>query len=149
MFFRRIYTSTAAPGTGEHAVGDILRRSRRNNAAAGLTGLLVFHQGRFFQVLEGPRPAVLACYGRISGDPRHGKMRLLDEGPAQQRAFGDWQMGYGRPQDLPAAQRDGVIAILDLVPPDSAARGADVQVRRAVRDFLSGFRHLPAGRRTA
>ncbi|WP_101068217.1 BLUF domain-containing protein [Roseovarius salinarum] len=143
MLFRRIYVSQAAPGVGEQCIARILAQSRRNNQAAGLTGLLIFHEGRFFQVLEGRAPDVLACCARIAEDPRHTDMQILQEGRVTTRAFAGWKMGYGWPQALPDARCDGVIPLHDLVPPDSPARGADGQVRRAVRDFLAGFRHLP------
>jgi hypothetical protein len=70
----------------------ILDVSIRNNAQAGVSGLLLVHDGWFVQALEGSMQAVLTTYGRISGDPRHGDCRVLSAGPAQSRSFAEWHM---------------------------------------------------------
>jgi hypothetical protein len=143
MLFRRIYVSLAAPELDDRNLDDILAASRRNNADAGVTGLLVLYQGRFFQVLEGPRAGVVTCYDRIACDPRHRDMRLIHEAPDHDRAFAQWRMGFSRPDSLRPDLRAAVVSLFDLVPPDSPARGQDDRVRREVRAFLAGMRHLP------
>ena len=73
-------------------VGDIIRASIRNNRASDITGMLLVHRGFFVQALEGPAEAVLTTYGRICNDPRHRDSKVLCAGPADRRAFGDWNM---------------------------------------------------------
>ena len=75
-------------------IDEILAVSRRNNTAVGVTGALMFNAGCFAQVLEGPQAAVEATFERIQQDERHGDVSLLAFGPAEERAFETWSMGY-------------------------------------------------------
>jgi hypothetical protein len=71
---------------------DILLTARRNNARSGLTGALVCRHDLFLQLLEGPRAAVTATFGRILRDDRHVEVSLLWCGDAAERMFPDWSM---------------------------------------------------------
>jgi hypothetical protein len=88
------YISTAKGLVDQALLDDILSVSRRNNRAAGITGLLVSGGRRFLQVLEGPDQAVLTTYARIQTDPRHRAFVLVTCQPVADRAFGDWSMAY-------------------------------------------------------
>ncbi len=99
-------------------VRGIIASSRRNNAAAGVTGALLFTNIGFAQVLEGPRDAVEAIFERIQPDMRHSDVTVLSFLPAAQRSFPAWSMalaGEGEPTDADALRR--------LLP-----RSADVEV---------------------
>ena len=76
----------------DEVVGDIIRTSIRNNRASDITGMLLVHGGFFVQALEGPVETVLTTYDRICSDPRHRDTKVLCAGPADRRAFGDWNM---------------------------------------------------------
>ena len=91
---RLIYASRQeiAEADLEEAVGQIIQASIRNNREVAVTGLLLVHEGFFLQALEGPAEAVLTTYGRICNDPRHHEAKVLHAGPAEARAFGDWNM---------------------------------------------------------
>ncbi|PWN41946.1 BLUF-domain-containing protein [Ceraceosorus guamensis] len=85
------------------SVEQILRTSRRNNAAEDITGLLLFHDGSFVQFLEGPPANVKRVYERIRKDDRHrGVIEILSVSVAK-RSFADWSMAY---RDLSAARQD-------------------------------------------
>lgn len=88
------YISTARSNVDQALLESILSVSRRNNGAAGITGLLVSGGRRFLQVLEGPDQAVLATYGRIQADPRHRGFVLINCQSIGERAFGEWSMAY-------------------------------------------------------
>lgn len=73
---------------------ELLEFARRHNAAAGITGMLLYKDGNFIQALEGPEAAVRALYRRIQLDTRHrGILKLLDE-PIAARRFEHWSMGF-------------------------------------------------------
>ncbi len=74
-------------------VHDIVRVSRKNNAAAGVTGFLFFDEKYFAQVLEGPRDDVNATYHRIIRDERHRDVVLMSCEEIQNRLFAYWSMG--------------------------------------------------------
>ena len=88
------YISTAKTIVDQALLDSILTVSRRNNSAAGVTGLLVSGGRRFLQVLEGPDQAVLATYARIQADPRHRAFVLVTCQGIAQPAFGEWSMAY-------------------------------------------------------
>jgi hypothetical protein len=91
------YASAAsAPFTGQ-ALSDLLLRARRTNSSIGLTGMLLYHQESFFQVLEGPPAALERLYERICADQRHTKITKLIHEPIEQRSFAEWTMGLGQP----------------------------------------------------
>lgn len=80
----------------DEELNEILAVSRNNNAAAGITGMLLFHKGTFFQVLEGDKAAVENLFNVISRDRRHSKVTKIVFEPIEERAFGNWTMGYSR-----------------------------------------------------
>lgn len=82
MHERILYVSRAAAGTGQAELYAIIRAAHGRNRADGLSGALVFLDGWFAQLLEGPGPAVAAAFGRIARDPRHGDLALRLRGRA-------------------------------------------------------------------
>jgi len=91
---RLLYISTARQPLTQDEIDEILRTSRRNNAAVAVTGLLVVGGRRFMQALEGPTEAVERVYQRICADPRHFAVVMLNREPIERRRFDDWAMGY-------------------------------------------------------
>ncbi len=81
------------------SVSQILRTSQRNNAAVGVSGALMFTDGLFAQILEGPRAAVEAVFDRIQLDDRHAEVRLLAFEPVERRSFARWSMAYFGPSE--------------------------------------------------
>jgi hypothetical protein len=91
---RLIYSSQAT--LHGHNLDDEVRRiliaSMNNNRRVDVTGLLLNHAGWFMQVLEGPAEGVRETYSRVSKDPRHTNLRLIEVGRAETRLFRDWNM---------------------------------------------------------
>jgi hypothetical protein len=73
-------------------IQDIIDRSVQNNGTVEVTGLLLFRQGWFLQVLEGELDEVDETFDRIRRDRRHIDVRLVSDEPADRRAFADWNM---------------------------------------------------------
>lgn len=103
-----VYISTAV---GDVALTPILAASRRNNARAGVTGLLYADQRRFLQALEGEAEAVEQAYARIALDPRHRALVVLSRRTIASREFGPWAMA----QRVPGADDAAFIARLDAL----------------------------------
>lgn len=78
----------------EDAIAQILGTSQRNNARCEVTGALLFNEGAFAQVLEGPRQAVEATFERIQRDMRHGEVMILQCAPVSERGFPNWSMAF-------------------------------------------------------
>ena len=89
-----VYVSAAAHPMSDGDIAAILLQSRRNNAAAGLTGALLYHRDRFIQVLEGPDDSVRARFDLIAADPRHRSVQVMSEKGIGARQFSEWTMGF-------------------------------------------------------
>lgn len=94
MVHQLIYSSQAADGLGADALQAILDTARTNNAALGVTGALIFYDGLFLQILEGPQGAVESLAVRIAADPRHSDMKIFHTAETDGRVFGDWRMAW-------------------------------------------------------
>lgn len=90
----RIYASTATQPFDEAQLAQLLHLARRRNAQLGLTGMLLYAEGSFFQVLEGSPEAVDGLYERIERDPRHGDVVCIVREPITHRSFDAWTMGF-------------------------------------------------------
>ena len=88
------YVSTEAVKFSEEALLALLGEVRNANVDRDVTGLLLYREGSFFQVLEGRESAVMATFHDIEGDPRHKEIRILFNGETDAREFADWQMGF-------------------------------------------------------
>jgi hypothetical protein len=84
---------------------------QRCNDRDGLTGILVCVGRRYLQVLEGSRPALLACMGRIRTDPSHDDLLVLYDGAIAQRRFAAWSMRVVRAAPSPSAALAELIAL--------------------------------------
>jgi hypothetical protein len=130
-----LYSSTAAGSFDDDALRTLLEQSRTNNSRAGITGMLLYRGGRFFQVLEGDEADVRALIERIADDPRHTAMRTLFEEPIEHRTFADWTMGY-EPISEPSGPRpDGFRDTFDDLEGDDPSA-----TRRAARELSMWFR---------
>jgi hypothetical protein len=92
-----LYVSNTLPDLAPGALDDILTASRRNNAMMGITGLLLYIDGGFLQMLEGDELALRELHTRIADDRRHWDMRLMLDRETPVRAFPSWSMGFERP----------------------------------------------------
>ena len=104
MFFLVYVSSATRPFSGED-LRVLLETCRKNNAELGVTGMLLYKDGNFMQVLEGDEGAVRGLYEKIAADPRHSGEITLQQGFAEGRQFPDWSMGF-RDLDSPEAHAD-------------------------------------------
>jgi Sensors of blue-light using FAD len=93
MLVRLMYASRAVPSIDHEELIAILRKSKANNPANGVTGVLCFSEGIFLQVLEGGRSAVNRLYNRIVSDARHTQVELMLYEEIGERRFAGWSMG--------------------------------------------------------
>jgi hypothetical protein len=92
--FRMIYVSEATGSVGSSllALIDIIGVSEQNNRRDHLTGVLIRHEGRFLQILEGARTDLNRVMSRVSKDRRHDNLGILSDQPITERLFPDWAM---------------------------------------------------------
>jgi hypothetical protein len=136
MLTHCIYASRAAHAMSDDVLLEILRRSRTNNAAASVTGMLLHVDDSFFQVLEGEPHAVEAAMVRIKGDVRHAAItRIIDE-PIAKRAFPGWSMGFST---LDRQQLQDVAGLNDFFDTGRSLLDLDEgRAKRLLRAFAQG-----------
>lgn len=131
-----VYVSASSWTLRPQDVEEILAAARRNNPHHGVTGMLLYIDRGFLQVLEGPPDGVEQIYTRILTDKRHTEQRILTDETVDARLFSQWSMGFDRPDpsrksqsDIFAATRE---AIETAIPLDKA-----VATARLVRTFYT------------
>ena len=88
------YLSQATPNFSSIDLLYLLEQCQTNNRKLGLTGLLIFGNGTFLQVIEGEDHIVDALMEKISKDRRHTNFQILATFPIDERHYSDWSMGF-------------------------------------------------------
>ena len=89
-----LYVSSATRPFSKAELVELLERSRLNNTRLGLTGMLLYKDGNFMQVLEGEESETQRLMAAIERDPRHTGFVRLIRGETEDRQFPDWSMGF-------------------------------------------------------
>ncbi|MDN3549091.1 BLUF domain-containing protein [Mucilaginibacter aquaedulcis] len=89
-----VYVSTADTLLTELELVDLLNVARDKNEKYGVTGMLLYCEGTFMQVIEGEADSVNLIYSFIEQDTRHKNIIKLATGKIDQRNFPDWTMGF-------------------------------------------------------
>ena len=93
VLHQTVYCSLASEGVDANTVARIVEQAHAANPGLGITGMLVFGGGVFFQWIEGPRDRILQLMDRIRADPRHRQVVTLSESEeVRERLFPDWDM---------------------------------------------------------
>ena len=109
-----VYVSSESFRISDQDLEDLLRQSRRNNLVADITGLLLFKDGNFMQLLEGTEAAVRSAFEKIKIDVRHRSVRVLMAEETDHRAFADWSMGFQNLTNKPLVEVAGYSDYLDV-----------------------------------
>jgi len=89
-----VYVSLACEDMTPVQLDKLLAKCRAWNEKSGVTGVLVYRQREFLQLLEGEADEVLGLYSRIEDDQRHQQIHKLWDGPIAERSFGNWSMAF-------------------------------------------------------
>jgi len=95
--FYLIYTSIAREGIQMQDLREILDKARECNQRNGITGLLLFKNNRFMQLIEGDEAHVQELMEKIRSDHRHSNILVLQSDQAESRQFSDWSMAFRSP----------------------------------------------------
>ncbi len=94
MLYHLAYVSKATYLMTNQELIDLLAQAQRNNMENDVTGLLLYKDQSFIEVLEGPQLAVEETYSRICKDTRHAQLKTLFKEPIVSRDFPSWAMGF-------------------------------------------------------
>jgi hypothetical protein len=131
-----IYLSQATVPFDGPQLEYLLGQARQFNAAHELTGILLYGNEQFFQVLEGEAATVHCLYDRICRDPRHRNVTTYADKAIPARAFPNWHMAY---QALPPQQFlefAGYVSPSSLQLERTGLSVADTQLLQLLRTFV-------------
>ena len=94
MLVQSVYSSAATEPMPKSKLYKILVEARVNNKLSDVTGLLVYVDGKFLQILEGEEGVVASLLEKISHDRRHKDLKVVYKANIEQRTFASWQMAY-------------------------------------------------------
>ena len=121
--YNLVYCSRAAAEVDDATVARIIATSQRRNPAWGITGLLVFGSGIFFQWLEGPREQILQLMSLLETDSRHEQIVLLSENEeVRERMFPDWAMELVTADHIREVLVDALESTTDAGPAEGLTR---------------------------
>ncbi len=89
-----VYISLAIRKMSDAELSELLATCRKNNRKLEVTGLLLYRDGFFIQALEGEKQVLDNLFDRIRCDQRHSDVLLIYREPIEERAFGEWSMGF-------------------------------------------------------
>ncbi len=104
---RLVYTSTASEPLGTVDLFNILNQARQKNARLGITGHLLYADGKFTQCIEGPCASVESLWQSLLKDPKHEMVQVIERGPVAVRRFAEWSMAFSSYRYLNAFNMPG------------------------------------------
>lgn len=133
--FQLGYASAAAEPFSDDDLKELLAKARTNNSALGVTGMLLYHEGSFIQILEGDERTVQTLYAKIAEDPRHSNAMLLFKARGAERSFDQWTMGFHELKKSSVVTPVGLNRFLD-----NGISGITTEDGEKIKDVLLGFR---------
>ena len=72
----------------------LLESARAFNQKNEITGILLYDNQQFGQVIEGERASIMKVWKRIQEDKRHHRVELLEIREIAERSFPDWLLRF-------------------------------------------------------
>ena len=72
----------------------LLESARAFNQNNGISGILLYDNQQFGQIIEGERASVMKAWKRIQEDKRHHRIELLEIREISERSFPDWLLRF-------------------------------------------------------
>lgn len=102
------YVSQSVSAMDDQELKDLLTKARQFNVSEQLSGVLIYSQGLFLQLLEGEEEKVNALFDKIKRDPRHKDILVFFENYTKHRIFGNWSMAYKATEDYDQQAKKGI-----------------------------------------
>lgn len=116
----------------ENQLLDILHSSRIHNSALNISGVLLYAEGTFIQLLEGRDTIIDALYKRIQADERHNNIVTLINETIAEKSFGEWLMGFAVTDASKTEKLAGYLKSIDQLDLDN--KGAEAVL--AIKAFI-------------
>ena len=118
MTYQMIYSSQATAAMSIADLEAILVDARTGNERRKVTGVLVYVDGVFLQILEGDEQVLRSLMRSITSDSRHTGVKVFYEAEVDSPTFTSWRMAYlsATPQQMAVwAGLEGTATSIDSV----------------------------------
>lgn len=88
------YVSTAHVDLHQQEVEDIMRQTNEYNNGREITGLLLYNERSFFQLIEGEKKTIRDLYEKIAQDSRHRDIIKFLEKPVTRPSFDGYMTDF-------------------------------------------------------
>ena len=102
-----VYISSSTRLMEDADLAELLAQARENNARNNITGMLLYKDGGFIQVIEGEDEVVSSLHDKILKDSRHKSIITLLKGELESRQFSEWSMAFTNINSLNQVEREG------------------------------------------
>ena len=133
-----IYVSSAHHGMTHEAIHELVNDSAKRNHTIGVTGVMLYGNRHFMQLLEGDLHIVNALYQKIARDRRHHHVTRIAFYPVPTRQFPEWSMNLINLEDHKRVDRERLERILSQQLSTSSQDGE--QYARLTEELLEEFR---------
>lgn len=89
-----IYFSSSKKYLNPEQIGKLLSESREKNIKNNITGVLLYIDGDFLQVIEGPKKVIFELFELIKKDERHTEILTVINKKIKEKHFIEWNMGF-------------------------------------------------------
>lgn len=90
-----VYASEAIEAFDKTALHELLSVARKKNEKLDITGILLYEDRSFLQIIEGRPSVIKALFNKIKKDSRHKHVAKILEFTSKQKSFDEWTMGHG------------------------------------------------------
>ncbi len=94
MLHEILYSSAATSSMTSAQLSALAIQSSESNHEGGISGCLVYHKREFMQLLEGEQDEIENLLAKIIKDSRNTNLKVIWQGPIEQRAFASWGMAF-------------------------------------------------------
>lgn len=136
MIHQLVYSSRATQDFWPDDLFRLVEKARQKNAQRSVTGMLLFREGQFLQLLEGPEREVMSVFELVKRDPRHEAIKIILSAPIAARQFPDWTMGFERLDEAWSMPRAWATFLEDGLNSPSMAENPS-----RAKDLLLTFQH--------
>ncbi len=88
------YVSTATKGIDRDKIHDLFNNSCQKNIAQSISGILLYNEGNFMQILEGTKSHLMTLFQSIKKDSRHNDIITLLDKPIPYSLFKGYNSGF-------------------------------------------------------
>ena len=134
---RLFFISAATHFNTARELNDIMRVARLRNRAEGVSAMLIYNDGSFAQLMEGPKQVVLDTMARIQKDDRHSGVAVIIKEEVSTRITRGWDMKV-IPVSKIAAEDD--YDFMSLAAFHASPQYEAAMQHPALRGFLASFK---------